>query len=82
MPIGMLGDQRPQLPQIIACQRAALDLDRFQQVDFLQADPFRVQQKMSKLQVPAVTRRDPHRPVLARLTHTVLRSHGFAAKIE
>ncbi len=37
MPVGVLGDERPQLPQIIARERAALDPDRFHRPDVLHA---------------------------------------------
>ncbi len=52
MPVGMLGDERPQLPQIIARDRAALDAERFHWTDVLHAKVRRVQHEMSKLQPP------------------------------
>ncbi len=50
MPGRMLLDQSLQPRQIIARERAALDADRFHCDHDLPQWPFRVQQKMSKLQ--------------------------------
>src|SRR5258706_8753754 len=50
MPVGMLRSERPQLRQIIACERAALDADRFHWPQVLRDPAPRVQPQMSNLQ--------------------------------
>jgi len=51
MPVGVLRSERSQLRQIIACERAALEADRFHWPEVLRQPSPRVQPEMSKLQV-------------------------------
>jgi hypothetical protein len=57
MPVGVLRSERSQLRQIIACERAALEADRFHWPEVLREPSPRVQPEMSKLQAPARGRR-------------------------
>ena len=50
MPAGVLRSERPQLRQIIACERAALEADRFHWPEVLRDPPPGVQRQMSNLQ--------------------------------
>lgn len=50
MPVGMLRSERPQLRQIIATERAALEADRFHWTEVLRNPALRVQPEMSNLQ--------------------------------
>ena len=50
MPVGVLRSERPQLRQIIACERAALEADRFHWTEVLRDSVPRVQPEMSNLQ--------------------------------
>jgi hypothetical protein len=53
MPVGVLRSERPQLRQIIACERAALEADRFHWPEVLRDPAPRVQLEMSHLQAQA-----------------------------
>src|ERR1041385_300119 len=53
MPVGVLRSERPQLRQIIACERAALEADRFHWPEVLCDPAPGVQPEMSNLQAQA-----------------------------
>jgi hypothetical protein len=53
MPVGVLRSERPQLRQIIACERAALEADRFHWPKVLRDPAPGVQPQMSNLHGPA-----------------------------
>jgi hypothetical protein len=80
MPVGVLRSERSQLRQIIACERAALEADRFHWPEVLRQPAPRVQPEMSKLQ------REPVAPksailILPELTHLGGRQRRLNVKI-